>query len=206
MSEIFRATPSIICSWMGGYKDDVVRGYFKLLDQPTPAMLEGKKWHTTFEEWVNQHQRWPLQFDPDGTMPAFINPVTEKKWVHRLLDWCDLVGKIDLYCENGGGLVLDWKTGKTPASSHLNSAQTGIYALLLTAKGIPVKKVGIAHYDAKKKRADTAYRWVTKALISEAFETVETVASEIHSYFQANGFYEAYGESRRKYYAQREAL
>lgn len=169
-------------------------------------MAEGKRWHKEFEDWVNKYHRWPIQFDPNETMPGFINPKTEVKVTHQILDWCELVGIIDLYCENDGGLILDWKTGKTEASTHLSSPQTGIYALLATANDVPVKKVGIAHFDANKKKTDTAYRWVTKSLIEEAFDTVETVASEIHSYFEANGFYQQYGDHRKQHYAQREQL
>jgi len=206
MSELFRASPSLIVSWMSGYTDQVVQSYFKLLDEPTPAMIEGREWHTTFERWVNTRRRWPLQFDPDQKMPEFINPQTELRLETKLLDWLQLVGVMDLHCENDGGLIIDWKTGKTPASTSLRTAQTGIYALLATEHGLPVRKVGIAHYDQKKRTVDTAYKWVSKALIKEAFETVETVSSEIHSYFQANNFYEAYGEQRAAHYAQREKL
>jgi hypothetical protein len=204
MSEyIFRATPSIITAWQNGWRDDVVRSYFKLEEFTSPAMQEGKDWHKKWEESVNESGLWPIEFDPNGEMEALQSAKTEQKLKTRLLDWLDLVGVIDVHSMNAGGLIIDWKTGKTEAKQHIKTVQTGAYALLCLANNMPVQKLCIAHYDQKKKKADTAYRWVTKSLVANAFETIETVSSEIHSWFLAEDFYGQYNHIREAHYNNR---
>lgn len=200
--KIFRASPSIITSWIDGYKDDAVSMYFGLDRTESPAMIEGRKWHKQWQQWVLQHQTVPREFI---TAPGdsewlkkygdikLVNPKTELKLEAMLNPWLKLVGVIDRHTDNFDGWINDYKTGGKSAQEHIAKPQTGLYVLLCALNDLPSNVISIEAFNPRNNKATVEFALVTEELAEKSYEIAETAASEMHSHFAESGLYDRYG-------------
>lgn len=181
----FRASHTVLNTWASGNWERAIKQYFKLEKFITPAMAEGKEYHKKWEDHVNKHKMIPYEFGS-----AKLNkPQAELKLVVQLADWLELVGVIDCYDEP---TIYDWKTGKQSSESYASSKQPGVYGLIAKVSNMPVDRAIIWRYDQYTKKSDMSQIWITPELITEAYNWVETLASEMHNYFITNKLYEKF--------------
>lgn len=185
----FRASYSVLTTWNAGNWQRAIEMYFKLGDFITPAMLQGRNYHKTWEDHINKNKTLPVEFGSS----KLNNPVAEGKLVVSLNDWLDLVGIIDCYDEP---IIYDWKTGKTQVSNNLLEKQIGIYGLILKNKNKPATQGRIYHYDQYSKKSYLDIIYITDSLIEDTLNYVLTLSSEIHSYFIENDLYNKLGKKQ----------
>ena len=177
--------------WKSGNWEIATKAYFKLEKFATPAMMDGRKWHKTWEDHINATKTLPLEFGG-----AKLNdPKVEGKKVVELEDWLDLVGVIDCYDKP---IIYDWKTGKQSSEVHAGDEQVGVYGVLATMSGLYVEKAEIYHWDQYLKLSDMSIVWLTDELLKKSHDWVVTLAAEMHTYFQDNKLYERFGANLLK--------
>lgn len=182
----FRASYSVLSIWSSGDYERAIKAYFKLENFITPAMVDGKKWHKTWQKHIVKESTVP----PIFSIQKLNNPETELKIVVELAPWLDLVGVIDLYDRP---CIWDWKTGKQSSEKYANTMQAPIYGLLATMTKRYVEKAIIGHYDQYTKKSDVSHVWLTDSLLNKAYNWVETLSSEMHHYLTENKLYEQFG-------------
>lgn len=185
----FRASFSILNTWASGNWQRAIEYYFKLATFTSPQMAAGKEWHQAWEKHIQANSTLPVEMGAK----KLISPQTELKRVVELRPWLDLVGVIDCY---DAPTIYEFKTGKQSSESYASSPQAGVYAVLATYSGLYVEKAEIYHYDQYLKQYDMSVVWITDKMLDDAFNWVETLASEMHSYFVKNSLYEKFGTKK----------
>jgi len=181
----FRASYSILSKWAGGQWEEAIKMYFKLETYTSPQMAEGKKWHEKWDIYITTNKALPLELGGK----ILISPITELKKVVNLQHWLDLVGVIDCYDNN---TVYEFKTGKQSSDAYASSKQLSIYGLLCTYAGLYVEKAEIYHFDQYIGKYDMSVIWITDNMLKDAYNWIETLSSEMHSYFIENDLYNKY--------------
>jgi hypothetical protein len=188
-TEKMRCSFTVMSMWADGKWEDAIKYYFKLERIETEAMRQGLAYH---KEWEAETLR-------TGALPAIfggaklIKPATELKLSYPMADWLDLTGKMD--CLDSPTLY-EYKTGKTESDSYARSFQMPVYALLAIYNGVIVTKGEVHHYDQYNKKADMSIVWITDKMLRDALSWVETVGSEMFSYFTENKLFDRYGNYR----------
>lgn len=186
---VFRASYSVLSMWKAGRYEDAVAAYFKLATFTNKAMEDGKEFH----------EQWQKETEETGCLPAVFGgqklqkPITEKKVVHHLEPWLDLVGVIDCL---DAPTVFEYKTGVTSAAQYANSVQGGIYALLATLSEVYVERLEYHVWNQHTKKAEMAIVWISDTVLAEALEFVKTYAGEMHDYLMENDLYAQLGDGK----------
>ena len=186
----FRASFTVLDLWAKGLWEEAIKAYFKMDRFVSPEMEEGKEYHQKWSLFIKENSRLPDIFGGK----ALENPLCEEKVVAPLFDWCDLVGKVDCLEKS---TVFEFKTGVSSSQDHARSIQTPVYGLLATLANRYIKKAEIHHYNQYSKRVDMSILWLTDASLRNAFDFIETHASEMHNYFLQNNLYEKLSLSPR---------
>lgn len=177
----FRASYSTLNLWASGQKDRAIEGYFKLSTFITPQMEAGKRYHKEWEEETKKTNCMPAVFGGRKLQ----NPITERKIVVEVDSWLDLVGVIDL---QDGDLLIDYKTGKTPASAYSSSCQPYIYQLLVPT----AKRFEFHCFDQYRNKAEVSILYLTEKTFDIGLEWLITHSSDMHSTLLEQGLYERY--------------
>jgi hypothetical protein len=185
-SNKFRASFTILDQWNSGNWEQAIKTYFKIDKFVTPEMVAGREWHEKWAKHINDTKTLPVEF---GGKPL-TKPEAEQKTVVQLEDWLELVGIIDCY---DSPVVYEWKTGKSTSVSYAGSKQGGIYAMLAALSKRYAERIEIHHFDQYRKTSDMSIIWVTPELLDETHNWIETISSEMHSYFIKEGLYERFG-------------
>lgn len=180
---VFRASFTYMNLWASGRWEEAINAYFKINSWTTRAMAEGKDFHDDWEKESRESGKLPQVF---GGAPLN-NPIFEQKYEIPLTDWMTLVMKADCI---DSPILHEYKTGVTSASDYAETYQPAVYAVGCTFKKIYIDRVYIHAYNQHVKKSDFAMVWVTKKLLSDGMNWIETVASEMHSYFMQNDLYD----------------
>ena len=123
-----RISQSIIALWLAGEYEEAIQALHGNWREPSEAMEYGTKRHEEWEKHVKKTGTLPKEF---GSKKLF-KYQTEIKVEKKINDWITLVGIADLYhfIDGNKPALLDYKTGKTPASQYASSKQHRIYKLL----------------------------------------------------------------------------
>ena len=175
--------------WSEGHWQDAIQAYFKLERFTSRAMVEGKDLHTEWEDEIKATKCLPKVF---GGTPL-LNPVVEQKMEIPIYDWMTLVLKPDLIDSPD---LHEFKSGVQSANDYLNTYQPAVYAIGLTFAKIYINKIHIHAYNQYSKKSEYSYRFVSKKLLKEGMDWIETVASEMHNYFVENNLYEKFGSKK----------
>lgn len=178
----FRASFSVLDAWAKKDYEQAVRLYFKLDCFENEAMRQGKEFHNYWEKETKETGCLPEIF---GGM-KLKNPKTELKMVVSVNDWLDFVGVIDCY---DNPTIYEYKTGISSSSSYARSKQIGLYGILGTLMGLYVEKAEILHYNQYSKLSDVSIVWLTDKVLRDAYDWLETHASEMHNYLLENDLY-----------------
>lgn len=187
MTTKFRASYSVLNTWVSGDWQRAIKMYFKLEKFITPAMAEGSKYHEGWEKEIAETKCLPSIFG----MKPLKKPSPELKLVVELAEWLDLVGVIDCW-DQKTGVIYEFKTGKKSSESYASDMQVGVYALLMTAYGSKPQKAEIHHYDQYTRKVDMSIVWLSDILIDKALNWVATIGSEMHNYLVENKLYEKF--------------
>jgi len=182
----FRASYTILSTWAKGDWERAIKYYFKLEEFSTRQTEEGRILH---EKWENEIKK-------TGCLPKVFggsklnDPKPEKKIVVQIYDWLELVGVID--CLDVPE-IHEFKSGKSKDSEgYSNDIQTGIYGVLATLDKRFVNVSKIHHYDQYSKKSDMSIVYITDEYLKKAFNYIETISSEMHSYFIKNDLYKKF--------------
>lgn len=184
-----RASYSYLNLWSTGRWEDAIKGYFKLDRFITRQMAEGSDFHEEWGQHIEKTKTLPAVF---GGAPLQ-NPVCEEKTVIPVYDWLDLVIKPD--CVDIP-IIHEFKTGTMESDDYARSYQPAVYAAGYVLLNRPVHYVDIHQYNQYSKKATYSRVVITVKLLTAAWDWIETVASEMHSYFVENELYEKYGKGQ----------
>lgn len=187
----FRASYTVLDLWASGNWERAIKEYFKIEKFVTPAMVDGRKLHEKWAEYIKTNNALPLEFG--GKKLNGATPLVEQKRVVKLASWCDLVYVMDLFDEP---TIYDWKTGKQSSEVYANSKQMPVYAMGATIDGFLVERAEIHHYDQFLKKSDMSIIHITDKALEEAQNWVLTLAGEMQNYLLANKLYERFSKAR----------
>jgi len=187
MQPKLRASYTLLDMWAKGDWQGAINYYFKIKAFVTPAMVDGRNWHTKWEHEVEHTKALPAIFTPKKT---FNNPLTEVKIEVDLAPWLQVVGKLDVL---DAPTVVEFKTGKQDSEHYTSTYQLPFYAMICAYKGVYVDRGEIYHYDQYTKKVDMSIVWITDEQLANVKNWLETLGSEIHNYFVTNKLYERYG-------------
>ena len=188
MKNSFRASYTVLNMWANGNWEMAVKTYFKLDSYTSRAMAAGKDLHEQWSNHINETQTLPEVFGS----AKLVKPESELKLTAKLANWLTLVGRIDCI---DADTIYEFKTGKSSSEEYASTYQGGVYGLLATYHDRLINKVVLCRYDQYAKRSDVSYLWVTDNLLKDTLNWVETLSSEMHSYFTKNGLYDLYSSS-----------
>ena len=187
MMNKFRGSFTILNTWKRGQWKEAIKMYFHLDDFETPAMREGKKYHEHLADYIDKNKQFPEEL---GGGKLHI-PKTELKIVKQLEDWLEIVGVIDCL---DGDTIYEFKTGITESDEPGFEKQIGMYAYLAAISGYKIKKGIVIHYNQHIKKVDNSTYWVTPKLLKDTGEWIQTIASEMHNYFNENKLYKRFSK------------
>ena len=186
MNHKFRASYTILNTWDSGNWEMATKYYFKLESFTTRAMADGRDRHDIFDKHIQNTKTLPVEFG-GGKLS---NPKPEIKLVVEIYPWLQLVSKIDCLDDP---IIYEFKTGAMSSEAYASKKQHGVYGVAATYGGFYVNRAEICRYNQAIKKSDVSTVWLTKNLLNESFNWIETIASEMHSYFERNNLYEKYG-------------
>lgn len=191
MKHKFRASFSILNAWASGNWEDAVNMYFKLEQFTTRAMAEGKDFHDGWEKEIIKTKCLPKVFGGKKLK----NPIPEIKKCVQVNDWMELVGVLDCLDEP---VIYEFKSGVSTSQQYANGKQVGVYAVLATLSGYYVNKAEIHHFNQHNNQTDVSFVWITDKTIQDAYDWIETHASEMHNYLTENGLYDQFLQNKTK--------
>ena len=182
----FRASYTILNTWNSGNWEMAIKYYFKLESFTTRAMADGRDRHQVYDDHIKATKTLPEEF---GKI-KLIDPKPEEKIVVKVYPWLNIVAKIDCL---DIPTIYEFKTGAMSSEAYSSHKQHGVYGVVCTYAGHYVNKAEIYRYNPAKKQSDVSIVWITKRLLNDSFNWIETIASEMHDYFESNNLYEKYG-------------
>ncbi|MDI6808191.1 MAG: hypothetical protein QME66_04300 [Candidatus Eisenbacteria bacterium] len=195
LSHTLTASYSLLRAWELGKSDDAVKMYFRF-DRPSSEAMENGK---------NYHAHWATQLLKTKTCDllagrVLTHPVVEKRYEASRFPWLSLAGVIDCHDED---ILFEWKTGKTTASTYIDTHQIGLYGYLLKMAGVPIRRAEVWRMDTTKGETDgieidVSFCHMTPDRMGKAVEWAEGLAYEIHEFFSKQGYYDKYGARRKQ--------
>lgn len=182
-----RASFTYLNLWSQSRWEEAIKAYFKLDQYISREMAEGSDYHKTWQEYITANKKLPEVF---GDVPL-TSPVCEGKTVLPVFNWLDLVIMPD--CVDGQ-TIYEFKTGTADSDEYARSWQPAVYAVGLTFLKHPVKQVDIYAYNQYAKRTTYSRVVVTKKLLADGLNWIETVGGEMWNYFNEQNLWERYGK------------
>lgn len=183
----FRASFSILSSWSKGYVQDAIDMYFKLERPKNKFMLDGIRYHKSWERYINKNKKLHPQLS--STNRPLIAPKTELKLEMDISPTLEFVGVIDCLDEP---ILYEFKSGSRVSSDYANGNQADLYSILLEHNGYQVDKAIYIHFDQYLKITDSAMVWITKERKERAMEWLLKYSKEMDNYLEVKGYYEKY--------------
>lgn len=183
----FRVSFSILNSFSKGYEEDAVAMYFKLPREENIYMKEGKKFHKSWENYINKNKRLHPQLS--STTKVLKNPICELKLEMDINDQIQFVGVIDCL---DTPIVYEFKSGIKHSSNYATSKQIDVYALLLEEHGYKVDKGIYCHFDQYKKEIDNSIIWITDKRKELAKKWLIDQATKFYQYLVNNDLFDKY--------------
>lgn len=176
MSNIFRASYTVLSIWESGDVTLAMDTYYKVSKYSSPAMEFGKNWHKRIEKEIQATKKLPIIF---GATPLK-DPVAEEKIELMLDDWLQLVGVIDLYDDH---TIYDWKTGVTSSEQWANSMQPLVYQLLKPE----ATRFEIHHFNQYTDEVDMSVGHLTLGTAQKAYDWVLKNSTEMFQFLKNYG-------------------
>lgn len=183
--ETLKVSYSILNAWSQGQYEQAV-SYYLGRDFPATQQMElGRLKHKAIELHIAQNNCLPDYFGGGQLADPIIEKKREK--VIRLSDTFSILLRGVPDCIDGTTLY-EWKIGKTPALSYVDSLQMNYYKLL-------VPELTVGRYYCLNPYTDettTAVKFLTKKGVDTAIEHVVTFGSEFFDYLKANKLFTNY--------------
>ncbi len=178
---------SILNAWAEGKYEDAIKYFFKLDVIKTPQMLEGQRYHKTWENEILKTKKLPELFGAK----QLINPSPEQYIKVDVNDWLILSGKIDCYDKP---TIYEFKTGKQNSEDIVRSKQPGVYAVLSTLNKQYADRAEIYCYNQylKNDNKTMSIVYLSDKVLEDALNWIETLAGEIKNYLEDNKLFEKY--------------
>lgn len=193
-----------IHAWASGQYQKAIEHYFKLNNFTSEKMADGTRLHDEWKSHIIATKTLPTAF---GAKPLN-NPIPERKYVAQLLPWLKLFGTPDCI---DSPIIYEFKSGTKSSEAYASSWQTRIYGVLVTYpgiyvengkeykhEGIYVEKAEIHHWNQYEQKHDMSQLWITDQVLKDTFNYIETIASEMHNYFDENDLWTRFGHLIRK--------
>ena len=164
-----------------GDTDRAVRTYFHLDTQPTRQMIDGREIHEEIAEHIKKTGQFPEWF----FNYSLLNPEPEKEVVVSYNDIFDLKCIIDCL---DTPLMFEYKTGVTDSLGWTRTDQLPFYFLVCELADIKVDSAFLIRYNQYIKKSDYAVVHNHKGLRDHARELIDSVGTEIYSFFESEGF------------------
>lgn len=170
---------SIINLWQKGDVSGVIEALHGHWHEQTEAMLYGIEKHKEWELYTNRTNKLPEVFGNT----ELLKPKTEQYRKAQVMDWLWLSGVADLQYGENGEVIVDYKTGKTTASSYANSLQVGCYKVLF-----PEAKIfKFLCYNQHNGTTSSSIIKLTDTLYQEALDKIMTVGCDIRATLENMG-------------------
>lgn len=189
MQSKMRVSYSILNSWSKGYAQDAIDMFFKLPRVENIYMIDGKKHHKSWEEYITKNKRLHPQLS--SLCKLLQDPICELKLEMPINDELEFVGVVD--CLDNDDLY-EFKSGTKPSSEYANSVQADVYSLLCEYHGYHPKKAFYIHFDQYLKTTDSSMVWITETRRENAKKWIIDTASNMLEYIKANKLDEKYGK------------
>lgn len=183
MTNIFRASYSVLSIWASGDYQRAVESYFKLKEYTSPQMEAGKR----------MHEEWKAEVDKTKCLPKIFggkklsNPQTELKIERKLDDWLELVGVIDVYDNQ---TIIDYKTGVKSSEAYASDFQKNVYQILKPK----ATRAEFYRFDQYQNEVDVSVVHLTDKTLKDGLNWVLTLASDMHHYLTKNDLYQQLGD------------
>ncbi len=168
----FHVSFSVLEPLSKGNIDEAVRRYYRIEQQPTQAMIEGKQLHEQWRDEVDRTGHLPAVF---GAKPLYV-PQTEL-YLKMQIDWIEFVGIIDLIDQD---VIYEYKTGRAGVNYYANSNQWRCYKLLAEANGFTPKEVQYLFLNQHEQLTEKGKIFLTDTDSEIAKDWIITWASELH--------------------------
>jgi hypothetical protein len=182
-----RASFTYLNLWSQGNWEMAIKAYFKLDKYITREMAEGSDYHDQWRDYIQANKKLPEVF---GSLPL-PNPQCEGKTVIPVYNWLDLVIQPD--CVDGQ-TIYEFKAGTAESDEYARSWQPAVYAVGLVLLKQPVKYVDIYAYNQYSKRTTYSRVVITKKLLIDGKNWIETVGADMYDYFSKENLWERYGK------------
>jgi hypothetical protein len=174
---------SILSAWSRGDIDRALAPYLGVEIEPTEAMAEGKRLHKKWERESLRTKRLPRVFGGRKLAKGF---ELENKVVRKINDWCVLSGVLDVY---DGDTIIDYKSGKTSASSYLDGFQPEVYQVLRpNAKRFECYRFNQHLHKSDPDHVTMATLHLTSRTLRNGLEWILTNAAELREHLINNGY------------------
>jgi hypothetical protein len=182
---------SILNAWAQGRYEDAIKYILRLEVVRIPAMIEGEKYHKSWESEIIRTKRLPAIFGAK----QLINPQPEQYIKVDVNDWLVLSGKIDCYDKP---TIYEFKTGRQNSEEIAGSMQVGVYGVLSTLNKQYVDRAEIYCFNQylKKDNVSMSIVHITDELLEKSLNWIETIAGDIRNYIEQNKIFEKYGKQQ----------
>ena len=169
---MLRVSFSILDPLSRGNIDEALLRFWRVVREPTQAMIEGKMLHEQFQSEVKETNCLPKVFGG----AKLIKPETELKIKTVIDDWIEFVGVIDLLDQN---TIYEYKTGKSGLNAYGKSWQIRCYQKLAEDNGFSIKDAYIFYFNQHKQIANKGKVYLSEKTKEDATEWIRTWASEL---------------------------
>lgn len=187
-NHVLRASYTYLSLWSAGRWEEAIKAYFKIDKYVSREMAEGLDYHDEWQHHIEKTKTLPAVF---GAIPLKA-PVCEDKIVIPVYDWLNIVIKPDCVDDP---IIHEFKTGTSESSDYARTFQPAVYAVGMVLLKRPVKFVDIHQYNQYSKKSTYSRIVVTERLLKDGLNFIETVGSEMHTYFLEQGLYDKYAQN-----------
>lgn len=173
-----RLSYTILNLWQRGLRDKAIETIFKLEEEPSQAIFEGKAIDELLNEKIIKEKKLPSFF---SDLPLK-NPIPQLK-LETDYGMFTIVGVLDCYDE---GTIYEFKTGKIPSNVYAQGNQIAVYTFLATRNLYPVERIYVFRYDQSSDKSDATMVWFSQSLIERAEEFIIRNGNELYRYLEEN--------------------
>lgn len=167
---------------MRGKTDEAVSCYFRLKQSHiSPALEDGRRIHEEVEEHIKIHSAFP-SYLPNLTL---LKPETEKKVIVPYNELFDVCGVFDVLDQD---TLYELKTGVSDSLEWAGTLQVPFYFMIASIAKIPLTRAYMIHYNQYEKTNDWCIIYNNYTAIKKAINLIDSVAPEIYTFFDKEGF------------------